>query len=247
MNKKFTKDKDLMFLYNCSNENLKLLVDILVYDKDGGKRWTEELTIDEDFKKSYPNDIKTVLPLVINELQCFGGNTFLNMFRGHGVCYKEILTKVCKHYKVNFNKDASAELLEQYLLQKILLMAADKMTDEDVKHLGDVHTKTKDMLVKNISSFHAGDPLLIKMVTTLVIEVAKKNGLKALGGFAAKFAGGRFFAILTGPVGWAATAAWTLFDFAGPAYRVMIPATITVAYLRIISQKSEDELDKLFN
>ena len=125
-------------------------------------------------------------------------------------------------------------------------MAAEKMTDEDVKHLGDVHTRTKDMLVKNIGSFHVGDPLIIKMVTTLVIEVAKKNGLKILGGFAAKFASGRVFAILTGPVGWAATAAWTLFDVAGPAYRVMIPATIAIAYLRIISQKTEDELNNLF-
>lgn len=247
MNRKFTNDKDLMFLYNCSNENLKLLVDVLAYDKDGKARWTEELTKNEDFKNSYPNDIKAVLPLVINELQRFGGNTFFNVFRRHGVSYKEILIKVCKQYKVNFNKDAPAELLEKYLLQKILLMAADKMTDEDVKHLGDVHTRTKDMLVKNISSFHIGDPLIIKMVTTLVIEVAKKNGLKVLGGFAARFAGGRVFAILTGPIGWAATAAWTIFDFAGPAYRVMIPATIAVAYLRIISQKSEDELNNLFN
>ena len=247
MDSKFTNDKDLMFLYNCSNDNLKLLVDILAYDKDGEARLTEELTTNYDFKKSYPNNIKAILPLVINELQCFGGNTILNMFRGHGVHYREILIKVCKQYKVNFNKDASVDLMEKYLLQKILLMAAEKMTDEDVKHLGDVHTRTKDMLVKNIGSFHVGDPLIIKMVTTLVIEVAKKNGLKVLGGFAAKFASGRFFAILTGPVGWAATAAWTLFDVAGPAFRVMIPATIAVAYLRIISQKTEDELNSLFN
>ena len=79
------------------------------------------------------------------------------------------------------------------------------------------------------------------------LKNVKKNGLKVLGGFAARFAGGRVFAILTGPIGWAATAAWTIFDFAGPAYRVMIPATIAVAYLRIISQKSEDELNNLFN
>lgn len=247
MNNKFTNDKDLTFLENCSNENIKLLVDILVYDKDGKTRWTEELTINQEFKKAYPNNLKDVIPLVINELQCFGGNTFLNAFRGHGVKYKEILVKVCKQYKVNFNENAPAELLEKYLLQKILLMAAEKMSDEDVKHLGDIHTKTKDMLLKNISNFHLGDPIIIKMVTTLVIEVAKRNGLKALAGFAGKFAGGRFFAILTGPIGWAVTAVWTIFDFAGPAFRVMIPATITVAYLRIISQKTEDELDKLFN
>lgn len=52
MNNKFTNDKDLTFLENCSNENIKLLVDILVYDKDGKTRWTEELTINQEFKKS---------------------------------------------------------------------------------------------------------------------------------------------------------------------------------------------------
>ena len=35
MDSKFTNDKDLMFLYNRSNDNLKRLVDILAYDKDG--------------------------------------------------------------------------------------------------------------------------------------------------------------------------------------------------------------------
>ena len=73
MDSKFTNEKDLMFLYNCSNDNLKLLVDILAYDKDGDARWTEELTTNDDFKKSYPNNIRVILPLVINELQCFGG------------------------------------------------------------------------------------------------------------------------------------------------------------------------------
>ena len=83
MDSKFTNDKDLMFLYNCSNDNLKLLVDILAYDKNGEARLTEELTTNEDFKKSYPNNIKAILPLVINKLQCLGGKTILNMFRGH--------------------------------------------------------------------------------------------------------------------------------------------------------------------
>ena len=247
MDAKFTEDKDLMFLYNCSNDNLKLLVDILAYDKDGKTRWTENLTNNEEFKRAYPNNLKTVLPLIIDELQCFGGNSFFNFFRGHGVNYKEILIKVCNQYKVNFNKNASAEMLEKYLLQKILIMAAEKMSDEDVKHIGDVKTKTKDMLVNNINNFHLGDPLIIKMVTALVIEVAKRNGFKVVVGVAGKFASGRIFAILTGPIGWAVSAIWTVFDFAGPAFRVMIPATITVAYLRIISQKTEDELNNLFN
>ena len=92
---KYTDDKDLMFLYNCSNDDLKLLVDILIYDKDGNKRFTELLSVNEEFKKAYPTNIKSVLPMVIDELQCFGGNSFLNILRGHGVSYREILIKVC--------------------------------------------------------------------------------------------------------------------------------------------------------
>lgn len=42
----------------------------------------------------------------------------------------------------------------------------------------------------------------------------------------------RIMAILTGPIGWAITALWTMIDIAGPAYRVTIPAVIQVAYLR---------------
>ena len=121
------------------------------------------------------------------------------------------------------------------------------MTDEDVKHLGEVKTQTKDMLLKNITKFHLADPLIIKMITTVVIQIAKKNGLKMLGGAAAKFAGGRAFAWLTGPVGWAFAGVLTCYDFAGPAYRVMIPATITIAYLRIISNKTDEELNEIFN
>ena len=45
--------------------------------------------------------------------------------------------------------------------------------------------------------------------------------------------------ILTGPIGWSITAAWTLFDIAGTAYRVTIPAVIEVAYLRKLSQNRE--------
>lgn len=242
----FTDDKDLKFLYNCSNDNLKLLVEFVIFDKDGKKRWSTKQSTGKDFDNAYnTNNIKAILPIVIDELQRYGGNSFFNIFRGHGVSYKKILIKVCKQNKVNFNKDASAELLEKYLLQKILLIAVEKMTDEDVKHLSE--SQTKDLLIKNITKFHIGDPLILKMVTTAVIQIAKRNGLKTLGGFAARFAGGKAFSLLTGPIGWGLAGLWTLFDIAGPAYRVMIPATITIAYLRIISNKTEEELNNIFN
>lgn len=247
MDEEFVKDKDLTFLYNCANEDLKLLTDTLIYDKkEGDTRYTESLTTTDEFKAAYPNNIKDILPAVINELQKFGGNSIMNFFRGHGVCYKEILIDVCKQLKVNFNKDASTELLEKYLLQKLLMISIEKMSDEDVRHLGDVHTKNKDMLIKNIQNFHA-EPLALKILTTALLQVCKKQGLKIAGGWVAKFAASRPFAVLSGPVGWGISAIWTLVDVAGPANRVIIPATITIAYLRMKSGLSDDELNQIFN
>ena len=43
--KKFLKDKDLEFLEECSNEDLKVLADLLVYDKDNNPRYSETLSL----------------------------------------------------------------------------------------------------------------------------------------------------------------------------------------------------------
>ncbi len=60
--------------------------------------------------------------------------------------------------------------------------------------------------------------------------------LKALIGRGLSFGGNilltRTMAILTGPIGWFITGAWTALDVAGPAFRVTIPAVIQIAALR---------------
>ncbi|HEY5122933.1 MAG TPA: GTPase, partial [Ignavibacteria bacterium] len=43
----------------------------------------------------------------------------------------------------------------------------------------------------------------------------------------------RAISVFAGPIGWAISAIWALFDIAGPAYRVIIPAVIYIAYLRL--------------
>lgn len=236
-------DKDLDFLYQCSNEQLKLLADFMLYDKDGKLRWAEEISSTQAFKLFYPHEMVKLVPILIDELQKFGGNTFFNMFRGHGVAYREILTSVCKQLKVSYHKDASTELIEHYLLQKFLIMSVDKMTEEDVHHLSE--KLSKELLVKQIGLLKAGSPLFIRLTAMLVAQMATKYGLKQAVGLVAKFMGGRVFAVLAGPIGWVLSLSWVAFDIAGPAYRVMIPCTITIAYLRMIYDKSEDELNDI--
>ena len=122
-------------------------------------------------------------------------------------------------------------------------MSIDKMEEEDVHHLSD--KLTKETFKQQVGMLKAGSPIFIKLTTMLIANLAKKYGLKQTAGLVAKFAGGKAFAVLTGPIGWVLAGLWTAFDIAGPAYRVLIPCTITIAYLRSIQGKSDEELDEI--
>ena len=79
-------DGDLEFLGSCKDEDLKILVDHLTKDKDGDARFTEELTINENYKKYYPQHSKYWREIAA-EIQCFGANTFVTMLRGVKVLF----------------------------------------------------------------------------------------------------------------------------------------------------------------
>lgn len=137
-------DKDLAFLKECSNEQIKLLADFIIYDTDGKKRITEEISNTKEFQLYYPNNMLALLPSIINELQLFGGNSIANSIRKHGVSYRTILEDVCNLLKVNYQKNIPTDLLEQYLLQKVLVMSVDKMSENDIHHISDKLTKKKN-------------------------------------------------------------------------------------------------------
>lgn len=187
------KDNDLEFLYYCSNELLVLLVDTIVYDQKGKIRFTEGLTKTEVYKNNYPGNMISVIPKMIDEIQRYGGNTFLNAFRGHGVSYREILINVAKQLKVSFNKNSSTELIEQYLLQHVLIMSVDKMTEEDVKHVSQKYSKKE--LKDQIGQLRSGSPLFIKLTSVIVMQLSKRFAQNAAIGYLTKFVSGRTFEI----------------------------------------------------
>lgn len=239
------KDQDLEFLYECSNEQLQMLSSHILYDaKDGKRRHTEALSSFASFLENYPHNMKALVPNIIDELQRFGGNTVKNLIRGHGVPYREILENVAYKLKVPFNKAHPTEVIEENLLRQLLIVSIDKMEEEDIKHLND--SLTKEDLKKKLAFLKVGNPLFIKLTTTIVVQLLAKQGLAQAAGVVTKFAGGRLFAVLAGPVGLLLSSLWAAYDIAGPAYRVMIPCTITIAYLRIIYRKSDEELTAIF-
>lgn len=228
---------NLDFLYRASNDDLRLLCDIVVKDKHGNFRMTEDLSSTQTFKRNYPNNIKEMLPELVDEFRRFGGNSFANFFRGNGPEYSEILRDVAHRNKVSFNKHNSDEQIEQYLLQKLfddsINGASNDELKEMMKELGYPTTNfTRQVAIATLmTAWKAGgfqSYILLVSVVNAVMKFLIGRGLS----LAANAAMTRMASIMLGPVGWVLTALWTLLDIAGPAYRVTIPAVIQITYIR---------------
>lgn len=228
-------DLGLEFLREMSNEDLNDLVEILK-GKDDDRRLTEELSINEKFKKYYPNHLEYI-DLILEEIQKYGGNTFINMFRGGGVYYAEILKDVCSKMKVHYSEHYPIEDIELSLLLKIVSDALDKMSESERKELlKDIDIKTDSYTSQSvIIALQAAIKLgkfKVYQLTLIVVNAV----MKALFGRGLAIAGNaaitRWMAVFAGPIGWTLTGLWTAADVAGPAYRVTIPTVIQIAYLR---------------
>ncbi len=128
-------DSDLAFLRQLSSNDLKDLFDVLVYDKDGTLRMNEELTNSTEYKR-YGHDYVKYAERIAEELQRYGGNSFMNFFRDEGVLYKEILCDACDHLKVNYHEESPTSLIEQNMLSKLLKDSLEKMSGREIKELG---------------------------------------------------------------------------------------------------------------
>lgn len=241
----YRQDPDLEFLKNAEQEDLSILVDYLTKDKDGDTRFTEELTTSECYKNYYP-DHKKYWDLIAAEIQCFGSNTIATIFRGgEGVLYREVLIDVCKKMKVNFNKSSSIEIIEMNLLMKILTDSISKMTPDQLKEVvGELDLKTADFTKQSVvaslqSLIILGGFSSYKIALIVANAIAKQILGRGLT-FSANAKLTRGLAVFSGPIGWVLTALWTIYDIAGPAYRVTIPTVVQVAYMRAKMQYSNN-------
>ncbi len=95
----------------------------------------EELTNSTEYKR-YGRDYAKYPRRIAEELQCYGGNTFINFFRNEGVLYKEVLCDAYDHLKVNYNEKSPTSLIEKNMLSKLLKDSLEKMSKKDLEALG---------------------------------------------------------------------------------------------------------------
>lgn len=239
-------DDDLAFLANSSNDDLQVLVDYLTKDKDGNIRWTEELTGSQAYQLYYPNQLQTMWLDIAHELQKFGGNTILNMLRGHGVPYRKILLDVCKKMKVNCNKKAKIAFIEDSLLRKVAEDAIEKMPLEDLKLLVDsanikVDNYSKEVMVAALQMAVRMGGFVPYQIAVIVANAVCRTLLGRGLSLAVNASITRYLSVFAGPIGWLLTVLWTAVDVAGPAYRVTIPCCIQIAYMRKMLSLSNEQ------
>lgn len=240
-------DIDLIFLQYCTNTELRELCNLLTHDEKGNIRLSENLTDKDSYIQNYPHNCKAMWQDIALELQLFGGNTFLNIFRrGRGPAYETIVYDVCKEMKVEgIDTHDSAEEMERALLDKVTEKMLDELTPEQLKEVMKElnikkRTYTKQAVMAALLLTRRINMRLYCYVMSYILRLATNM----LIGRGVLMAGmgilSRSLGVLMGPVGWILLSGWTAWDIAGPAYRVTVPAVLQIAFLRLKHQKSDE-------
>ncbi|RKU88235.1 ubiquinol-cytochrome C chaperone family protein [Helicobacter pylori] len=240
------------FLKRLSSNDLKDLFDALVYDEDGEKRFTEGLTLSEEYKR-HGNDYAKYPTRIAEELQRYGGNSFANFFRDEGVLYKEILCDACDHLKVNYNEKSPTSLIEQNMLSKLLKDSLEKMSGREIKELCDelgmtnidktIGENKQALIASTLTLFKVGGSHSYALAVSVADAMVRQTLGHGLSSVVGKVALKKTLGILAGPIGWVITGALVSVNLAGPAYRVTVPACVLVATLRK-KLKAEQEAEQ---
>ena len=118
------------------------------------------------------------------------------------------------------------------------------MSEEDVQQISK-DIKSKEALKALLSTGKLASPVILKMTTIMVYGILQKMGINMAAAIVGRFMVGRVFAFLAGPVGWVLGSVWMAYDLLGHSYKVTVPCVITIAYYRIINQRTEEEIDKI--
>lgn len=216
-------------LLNADKNDIDLLIDYIT--PDGKFNFSQSDRVKKalrDGKNSEAVDEET-LRLLIRELQHFGGNTVMNLFRRNGVSYSEIVDDVASHLKIKVAKNAPVKEKESLIIDAVFASSWSKMSDDDRRQLlRDMRINTSISLDK-LSRMEL--PLLQRaaMVASGLAQIATGKALPLIAGLGI----GRVLGVLTGPVGLALTGLYTAYDISNPAFRITLPCVVQIAWIRL--------------
>ena len=240
----FREDPDLTFLKNCSDEELKNLADILIYDADGTKRLTSSLSSEPRYKEAEKTGHYTAAwREIAAEYQLFGGDTLINILRGEkGVTYREILKDLCRSLKIDFKKKETTVNIEKHFMMELLRQSLQGMSPENRKKflqsnnlmadVNDLHNFSMPAVTTALMLLFRTGGVMARRVLLVLVNTVMKSLLGRSLTIATSQTLLRSAALFSGPVGWTLNIALFLPVFTGPNKKVTLVATLYIAALR---------------
>lgn len=215
-------DSTLQLLRNATNEELDQLVE---YIKDAAI--SEWLTISDAYKKYAPDHSKYV-DEIYDEIRKFGGNTFANFWRDlrdePQRAYIDIVRDVADKFSVKNYKNMGLEELERALVNKVWQDAMKKATPDQRQEMEGVLKREGKGKMDVKGMLQSGNAVFSASYTVTLSSVLLGNvGRVSLLSFAPASVG------MLNPV---SAVAFGIGAASGPAFRVVVPCVLYIAYLR---------------
>lgn len=127
---KYRPDPDLDFLKDCTSQELDILVNVLLRNKDGQPRSIVQLPNHQRYKDHAPHHA-SYWDVIAGEIQRYGSNPLAALARaGRGKHYAKILDNVCARFEVDYIPDAAVEIVERTLCQTLFYRALQHVPAE---------------------------------------------------------------------------------------------------------------------
>ena len=210
-------------LLNADKGDIDLLIDYVTNTGKFGFSMSDSVkTVLLDAKlRDVPDD--ETLRLLVRELQHFGGNTFVNLFRRNGVSYSEIVDDVVSHLKMKVPAAASVEEKEALIIDCVFSSSWQKMSDDERSQI------LRDMDISASVSLDIPVWQKAALVASGLAQTTVGKVLPLIAGLGI----GRVLGVLTGPVGLAITGLYTAYDITNPAFRVTLPSVVQIGWIRL--------------
>lgn len=216
-------DALVQLLLNADKGDIDLLIDYVTNTGKLGFSMSDSVkNVLQDAKRQDIPDDET-LRLLVRELQHFGGNTFVNLFRRNGVNYSEIVDDVASHLKMKVPADASVEEKEALIIDCVFTSSWKKMSDDERRQI------LREMGINGSASMDIPVWQRAALVANSLAQTTAGKVLPLIAGLGI----GRVLGVLTGPVGLAITGLYTAYDISNPAFRVTLPCVVQIAWIRL--------------
>ena len=164
-------------------------------------------------------------PLAIaSEIQLMGGNSLVNWFRGHGVCYKEIVLDVAETIGVDpqilSRRGNSVASMENEIIEKLFARFEEKM-----------NVLEREDLSKQLASA-SPEARTIVLAQTLLPHLLREFNLQGVVELALILAASRAVVAWVPVVGWLSAGVGTLLELSSTAYSVTIPGVVAIGLIR---------------